>query len=173
MPKALRSCRSGNTPFHSFSWPPTQPYAARAPRHFSEYHTLRQSRILHARHKPREQGPPPECSCIDALTSHLDISVSSLKIRWSARSLCSSTDAAASQGAVVSSAQRVVVARARAPRDAAIQHCLECLGSEHYYTTVAISARGLLNREKKNKRKVIVWQRTPCPPPPTLLVPGK
>ena len=29
------------------------------------------------------------------------------------------------------SAQRVVVARARAPRDAAVQHCLEYLGSEH------------------------------------------
>ena len=35
---------------------------------------------------------------------------------------------AASQEAVVGSAQRVVVARARAPRDAAVQHCLEYLG---------------------------------------------
>ena len=42
----------------------------------------------------------------------------------------SPTDAA-SQEAVVGSAQRVVVARARAPRDAAVQHCLEYLGSEH------------------------------------------
>ena len=35
---------------------------------------------------------------------------------------------AASQDPVVGSAQRVVMARARAPRDAAVQHCLEYLG---------------------------------------------
>ena len=40
----------------------------------------------------------------------------------------SPTDAA-SQETVVGLAQRVVVARARAPRDAAVQHCLEYLGS--------------------------------------------
>ena len=40
----------------------------------------------------------------------------------------SPTDAA-SQEAVVGTVQRVVVARARAPRDAAVQHCLEDLGS--------------------------------------------
>ena len=44
--------------------------------------------------------------------------------------LISPTDTA-SQESVVDSAQRVVVARARAPRDAAVQHCLEYLGSEH------------------------------------------
>ena len=32
---------------------------------------------------------------------------------------------------MVGSAQGVVVARARAPRDAAVQHCLERLGSQH------------------------------------------
>ena len=37
---------------------------------------------------------------------------------------------AASQEAVAGSAQSVVVARTRAPRDAAVQHCLEYLGSE-------------------------------------------
>ena len=42
----------------------------------------------------------------------------------------SPTDAAG-QEAVVGSAQRVVVARARVPRDAAEQHCFEYLGSEH------------------------------------------
>ena len=42
----------------------------------------------------------------------------------------SPTDAA-SQEAVVSSAKRVVVARARALRDAAAQHYLEYLDSEH------------------------------------------
>ena len=36
---------------------------------------------------------------------------------------------AASQEAVVGSAQRVVMARARALRDEAVQHCLECLDS--------------------------------------------
>ena len=39
-----------------------------------------------------------------------------------------STDAA-SQEPVVGSAQRVVLARARALRDTAVQHCLEYLGS--------------------------------------------
>ena len=38
---------------------------------------------------------------------------------------------AESQDAVVGSAQRVVVARAQASRDAAVQHCLDYLGSEH------------------------------------------
>ena len=42
----------------------------------------------------------------------------------------SPTDAA-SQEAVVGLAQRVVVARARAPRDAAVQHFLEYLCSDH------------------------------------------
>ena len=44
--------------------------------------------------------------------------------------MLSPTDAA-SQEPVVGSAQRVVVARARTPHDAAVQHCLEYLGSEH------------------------------------------
>ena len=42
----------------------------------------------------------------------------------------SSTDAA-SQKALVGSAQRAVVARTWAPRDAAVQRCLEYLDSEH------------------------------------------
>ena len=42
----------------------------------------------------------------------------------------SPTDAA-SQEPVVGSAQRVVVARARAPRDAAVHHCLEYFVSYH------------------------------------------
>ena len=42
--------------------------------------------------------------------------------------MLSPTDAA-SQEPVVGSAKRVVVARARATRDAAVQHCLEYLGS--------------------------------------------
>ena len=35
------------------------PHAARAPHQFSEHHALRKSRILHGRHKPRKQHPPP------------------------------------------------------------------------------------------------------------------
>ena len=42
----------------------------------------------------------------------------------------SPTDAAILE-TVVNSAQRVVVVRARTPRDAAVQHCLEYLGSKH------------------------------------------
>ena len=42
----------------------------------------------------------------------------------------SPTDAA-NQEAVVGSAKRVVVGRVRAPRDAAVHHCLEHLGLEH------------------------------------------
>ena len=42
----------------------------------------------------------------------------------------SPTDAA-SQEVVVGSAQRVVVARTRAPSDAAVQLCVEYLDSEH------------------------------------------
>ena len=34
-------------------------HTARAPHHFSGHHALRQSRILHARHKSRKQDPPP------------------------------------------------------------------------------------------------------------------
>ena len=37
----------------------------------------------------------------------------------------------ASQEAIVGSVQQVAVARARTPRDAAVQHCLEYLGSVH------------------------------------------
>ena len=54
---------------------------------------------------------------------------------------------AASQEAVVGSAQRVVVARARAPRDVAVQHCLECLGSEHPDFELEGSARSVLQFE--------------------------
>ena len=58
----------------------------------------------------------------------------------------SPTDAA-SQEAVVGSAQRVVVARARTPRDAAVQHCLEYLGSEHPDFEVEASARSVVQFE--------------------------
>ena len=51
---------------------------------------------------------------------------------------------AASQEAVVGSAQRVVVAPARAPRDAVVQHCIEYLGSEHPNFELEGSARSVI-----------------------------
>ena len=58
----------------------------------------------------------------------------------------SPTDAA-SQEPVVSSAQCVVVARARVARDAAVQHSLEYLGSEHPYFELQGSARSVVQFE--------------------------
>ena len=50
----------------------------------------------------------------------------------------------ASQEVVVDSAQLVVVARARAPRDEALQHCLEYLGSEDPYFELEGSVRSVV-----------------------------
>ena len=58
-----------------------------------------------------------------------------------------SPTAAASQEAVVGSAQRVVVARAWAPRDAAEQHCLEYLDSEFPGFELERSARSVVQFE--------------------------
>ena len=55
----------------------------------------------------------------------------------------SPTDAA-SQEAVVDSAQRVVAARARAPSDAGAQQCLEYLGSQHPDFELERSARSVV-----------------------------
>ena len=52
----------------------------------------------------------------------------------------SPTDAA-SQESVLGSARRIVVARIRASRDAAVHHCLEYLGSEHRNFELEGSAR--------------------------------
>ena len=55
---------------------------------------------------------------------------------------------AASQEAVVGSAQpAVVVARARTPRDAAVQHCLEYLGSKHPAFELEGSARSVVQHQ--------------------------
>ena len=58
----------------------------------------------------------------------------------------SPTDAAG-QGAVVGLAQRVVVARTRAPREAAIPHCLEYVGSKHLGFELGGSARSVVQFE--------------------------
>ena len=52
-----------------------------------------------------------------------------------------------SQEPVVGSAQGVVVARARAPRDAVVQHCLERLGSQHPDFELEGSARLVVHFE--------------------------
>ena len=103
------------------------PHTARAPHQFSEHHALRQPRILHAPHKSRKQDPPHALSRLDALTSRLD-KRAQIGNRVVGAIVLSPTDTA-SQEPVVGSAQRVVEARARAPRDAAVQHCLEYFGS--------------------------------------------
>ena len=54
---------------------------------------------------------------------------------------------AASQEAMVGSAQCVVVARAQAPRDAAVQQCLEYPGSEHFDFELEGSARSVVQFE--------------------------
>ena len=58
----------------------------------------------------------------------------------------SSTDAA-SQQPLVGSAQSAVVARARAPRDVAVQHCLKYLGSYHPDFELEGSARSVVQFE--------------------------
>ena len=52
-----------------------------------------------------------------------------------------------SQEPVVGSAQGVVVARARAPRGAAVQYCLERLGSQHPDFELERSARSVVQFE--------------------------
>ena len=60
----------------------------------------------------------------------------------------SPTDAARQEAVVCSgSAQRVVAASARAPRDAAVQLCLEYLGSENPYFELEGSARSVVQFE--------------------------
>ena len=61
--------------------------------------------------------------------------------------LCFRHPIAAGQEAVVGSAQRVVVARARAPHDAAVQHCLEYFGFQHPDLELKGSARSVVRFE--------------------------
>ena len=101
----------------------------RTPHEFSEHHAFRQSCVLHARHSPREQDPPLAQCRIDALAPrlHKGFEIGDWVVGASALSQCD----AAVQEAVVGSAQRVVVTRARAPRDTTVQHCLEYFGFQH------------------------------------------
>ena len=103
------------------------PHAARAPHQFSVHHILRQSRVLHARYKSIYQDLPPAHNHLDALTFR-PYERALVGNRVVDAIVLSPADAA-NREAVVGSAQRVVEAQARAPRDAAIQHCLKYLGS--------------------------------------------
>ena len=103
------------------------PSAARAPHQFSEHHALRQSRVLHARHRCREQDPPPAHNRLDGLASRCHERIRKGK-RVVAAIVISSTDAA-SQEAMVGSAQRVVEACVGTQSEAVVQHCLEYLDS--------------------------------------------
>ena len=62
----------------------------------------------------------------------------------------------ASQESVVGSAQCVVVVRARAPRDAAVQHCLEYLGSNHPIFDLKGTAQSVVQFES------VLSEATPC-----------
>ena len=97
------------------------PRGTRTPHEFPEHHALLQSRVLHARHKPREQDPALAQYRLDALAPRLNEGVGVGDRVVDAIALSPSD--AAGQEAVVGSAQRVVVTRARALRDAAVQ-CL-------------------------------------------------
>ena len=50
----------------------------------------------------------------------------------------------ASQEDVVDTAQRVVMARTRAPRDAAVQHCIDYVGSEQPDFEIEEGARSVV-----------------------------
>ena len=63
---------------------------------------------------------------------------------------------ATSQEPVVDSAQHVVVARARAPRDAAVQYCLGYLDSSHPEFELQGSARSVVQFEG------VLSEDTPC-----------
>ena len=112
---------------HPFSL--LSPRRTRNPHEFPEHHALRQSRVLHARHKPREQAPPLAQYRLDALAPRLHEGVE-VEDRVVGAIVLSPSDAAG-QEAVVGSAQRVVVTRVWAPRDAAVQHCLQYFGFQH------------------------------------------
>ena len=122
MPKALRS--SSKHPIHSCSCPPTQsapPTSSPNITHFgSPVSSMRATNLANKIHLLR--------IVVSILSLPILIKRVQLGNRMVGAIVVSPTDAA-SQEAVVGSAQRVVVARARAPRDAAVQHCLEYLGS--------------------------------------------
>ena len=169
LPKALRSSR--RHPVHSFSCPPTQP----APHQPSEHHAIRQSRVLYAHHKSRKQYPPPAHHRVDALTSRLHEGVQ-VGNREIGAVILLPTDTS-SQKAVVGSSQRLVVVRARAPLDAAVQLIVS---NTPAFSIRVLSSMGALGRSYSSRvyfrklhnalrmcrstsmaRSVLLWLRFP------------
>ena len=115
------------TPHSFFFLPPPRSPLSPSPFQTSPFRTSLNSAVscpYATRQKPREQYRlPPACYCVNALASRYYEGVHIGKREVGAVVLLLTE--AANQKAVVGSLQRVVVARARAPRDAAVQHCLE------------------------------------------------
>ena len=105
---------------------------------FSEHHTLRQSRVSYACHNFREQNSPTH-NRLEALTSRLHE-------RLQIGNRVSPTDAA-SQGAVLGVAQRIVLTRTRAPRDSRTTCCFDFLSSKHPDFELEGSARSVVKFE--------------------------
>ena len=103
-----------------------RPRGDRTSHEVSEHHAFWQSRVLYARHSPREQDPSLAQRRLDALAPRLHKGFE-VGDRVVGASVLSPSDAARPE-AVVGSAQRVVVTRARASRDTAVQHCLDYFG---------------------------------------------
>ena len=122
------------------------PRGTRTPHEFPEHHALRQSRVLHARHKPSEQDTPLAQYRLDALAPRLHEGVE-VGDRVVGAIVLSPFDAA-NQEAEVGSAQRAIVARERAPRNAAVQHCLEYFGFQHPDLDLEGSARSVVQLER-------------------------
>ena len=124
MPKALRSSRKH--PIHSFSWPSTQP----APLLTSSPNITHFGSLVSSM---RATNPAKKIHLLRKVASILSLPVLiNKRVQIGNRvvgAIVLSQIDAGSQEPVVGSAQRVVVARARAPRDAAVPHCPEYLGS--------------------------------------------
>ena len=107
----------------------------------SRRHPIHFFPALHARHK----NPMNRVRFLGIITSMLSLLVFMRGVQIANRVVgvifLSPTDAA-SQEAVVGSARRVGLLRARVPRDAAVQHCPEYLGSWHPYFELVRGALG-------------------------------
>ena len=122
IPKALRSSRKHL--IYSFSWPPTQPASSTNSPNITHFGSLVSSM--------RATNPANKIRLLRKVASMLSLpvlmSVSKIGNRVVGAIALSPTNAASLEP-VVGSAQRVVVARARAPSGAAVQQCLEYPGS--------------------------------------------
>ena len=120
----------------------SSPRGTHTPHESPEHCALWQSRVLHAHHQPREQDPSLAQCRLDARAPRLHKGVE-IGDQVVGAIVLSPSDAA-SQKAVVGLAQRVVVARARAPRDADVQHCLEYFGFQNPDLELEGSSRSVI-----------------------------